>query len=44
MKTKDRTVKPAEVKYTDLRLCDLDHFETDSEAINLIMLRMMAQI
>ena len=44
MRTKDRTVNPAEVKYTDLRLCDLDHLETDSEAINLTMLRMIAQI
>ena len=44
MKTKDMIVKPAEVKYTDLRLCDLDHLETDSEAINLTTLRMMAQI
>ena len=44
MKTKDRIVKPAEVKYTDLRLCDLDHLETDSEAINLTMLKMMAHI
>ena len=37
-------VKPAEVKYTDLRFCVLDHLETDSEAINLTMLRMIAQI